>query len=104
MRCVLTLAGVAIEFTEALAGGDFPYLLEVGALRLAARAGYLSGLGVGESPSLAVTLNNAGNRAADIIGAPLRARASVYDGADAFWSGVVSAITYGRTLELIIEA
>ena len=105
MRLVLDLGGNEIEFTEPLSGGAFPYLLEVGELRIAARAGYLSGLGVGESPSLAVTLDNAGNRAADIIGAPLRAAASVYDDDDSvYWSGIVSAASYGRTIGLTIDA
>ena len=67
MRLVLDLGGNEIEFTEPLSGSLFPYLLEVGELRIAARAGYISGLGVGESPSLAVTLDNASNRAADAV-------------------------------------
>jgi len=102
---VLDLGGNEIEFTEPLSGGAFPYLLEVGELRIAARAGYLSGLGVGESPSLAVTLDNAGNRAAGIVGAPLRATASVYDDDDSvYWAGIVSAASYGRTIGLTIDA
>lgn len=105
MRAVLTIGGASIEFTERLAGGQFPYLQGVGSLRRAVRAGYRSGLGVGESPSLAVTLNNDGNRAADIIGHPLRASAAVYDDADdLIWSGAISRIVYGRVIELTVEA
>jgi hypothetical protein len=105
MRLVVDLGGNEIEFTEPLSGGAFPYLLEVGTLRIAARAGYISGLGVGESPSLAVTLNNAGDRAADIIGAPLRSVATIYDDdGSVYWSGIVSAASYGRTLGITIDA
>ena len=105
MRVVLSLPPSEIEFTEALSGGKFPYLLDVSALRIAARAGYISGLGVGESPSLTFTLDNAGNRAADIVGHPLRARCAVYDDADAeYFSGAVSAVAYGRILEVTVEA
>lgn len=105
MRLVLTLGGAQVEFTEPLSGGQFPYLLEVGVLRIQARAGYLSGLGVGESPSLSVTLDNSANRVADIIGAPLRARATVYDDDESvFWAGIVSGISYGRTLDITVEA
>jgi len=105
MRLVLDLGGNEIEFTEPLSGSLFPYLLEVGELRIAARAGYISGLGVGESPSLAVTLDNAGNQAADIIGSPLRARATVYDDdGSTYWSGVIAAASYGRVIGLTVDA
>ena len=105
MRLVLDLGGNEIEFTEPLSGGAFPYLFEVGTLRIAARAGYISGLGVGESPSLAVTLDNASNRAADIIGSPLRARATVYDDdGSTYWSGVIAAASYGRVIGLTVDA
>lgn len=105
MRLVVQLGGGQVEFTEPLSGGTFPYLIEVGDLLVAARAGYISGLGVGESPSLAVVLDNAANRAATIIGAPLRAAATVYDDTGAeYWSGIISAATYGRTVGLTIDA
>lgn len=105
MRLVLTIGANPVEFAEVGSGGGFPYLLDVGDLHVAVRAGYLSGLGVGESPSLAVTLDNTGNRAAGIIGQPLRARATVYDDDDSvYWSGIVSTIEYGRTVAMNIEA
>lgn len=104
MRLVLALDPSAVEITEPLAGGMFPYLLAVGSLRISARAGYLSGIGVGESPSLTVQIDNSGNRAAAIVGQPLRARADVFDGAVGVFSGYVSGIVYGRTIELTIEA
>jgi hypothetical protein len=39
-----------------------------------------------------------------IIGRPLRAAADVYDGDTLFFSGLVSTVTYGRVLELEIDA
>ena len=105
MRLVVELGGGQVEFTEPLSGGAFPYLLEVGELRVAARAGYISGLGVGESPSLEVVLDNAGKRAADILGQPLRSLATVYDDdGSEYWSGVISAATYGRTIVSTVDA
>ena len=105
MRLVVDLGGNEIEFTEPLSGGAFPYLLEVGTLRIAARAGYISGLGTVESPSLTVTLDNAANRAAGIIGQPLRAQATVYDDdGSTYWVGIVSAVSYGRTIALTVDA
>lgn len=105
MRLVVDLGGNEIEFTEPLSGGAFPYLLEVGSLSIAARAGYISGLGVGESPSLEVALDNSGNRVAGIVGQPLRAPLTVYDADDSvFWQGIVSSVRYGRTITLTVEA
>lgn len=105
MRLVLDLGANDITFAEVGSGGAFPYLLEVGDLRIAARAGYLAGLGSGESPSLAVALDNTGNRAAEIIGQPLRAAATVYDDdGSVYWSGIVSEAAYGRTIDLTIDA
>ena len=105
MRLVVQLGGGQVEFSEPRSSGVFPYLLEVGELRIAARAGYISGLGAGESPSLTVTLDNAANRAAGIIGQPLRAQATVYDDdASVYWAGIVSAVSYGRTIALTVDA
>jgi hypothetical protein len=61
-----------IEFTLPEALGPYPYVLEFSNLRLAARAGHLSGLGVGESPSMRVKLTNREGRVARMIGQPLR--------------------------------
>lgn len=104
LRLVLYLGPAAIEFTELLDGGPFPYLETVGSLVMQARAGYLKGLGIGESPRLDVVLCNDGNRVADIIGQPLRARADVFDGDAAYWQGVVSTASYGRKVGLSISA
>lgn len=105
MRLVLWLGGTPIEFTEPLSGGLFPYLSKVGTLRLEARGGYRDGLGVGESPSVLVSLANNDNRAANIIGQPLRARGDVYNGDDSlYWSGLVSRIAYGNEIDIEIQA
>lgn len=105
MRLVLELVPGAIEFTRRGDSGPYPLLLSVGTLRLAARAGQVSGIGATESTSLTVSLDNAGRRAATLLGRPLRVAAEVFDDADELlFSGIVSAIEYGRTLDLTLEA
>lgn len=104
MRLVLSLEPSEVEFGTINSGGAYPYLLTVGTLRLAARAGQPFGLASTESTSLTVTLDNRGRRAAAIIGRPLRVAAAVYDGAELFFAGVISALEYGRVLTLEIEA
>lgn len=104
MRLVLALSS-AIEFTEGNSGGAYPYLLKVGAMRQAARAGSAIGIGGTESSSVTVTLDNRGRRVASIIGLPSRVGADIYDDADAlFFSGTVSSVTYGRWVALEIDA
>jgi len=103
-RLVLDLDGVPFEVTFPAAGGPWPFLLEVQNLRESCRAGHLNNFGVGESPSLTVVLDNGGRRAAARIGRPLRARADVYEGADRYFGGYVSALQYGRQITLTIEA
>jgi len=103
MRFVLTIPPSALEFTQPIDGGPYPLLATVGTLRQAVRAGTPSGIAATESTSLSVTLDNTGNRAAALIGQPLRMGAEVFDGDQSYFSGNVAAITYGRTLELTIE-
>jgi len=105
MRLVLALSPSAIEFTRRGGSGPYPLLLSVGTLRLAARAGQVSGIGATESTSLTVSLDNAGRRAATLLGRPLRVGAEVYDDADELlFAGIVSTVEYGRTLDLTLEA
>lgn len=105
MKLVLYLDPAQIEIGEALSDSAMPYLISVGVLRMQARAGYISGLGVGESPSLEVTLDNCQNRVADIIGQPLRKRADVLEDDDTpYWQGIVSALSYGRDITITIGA
>ena len=104
MRLVLVLPPSEISFTPTNDDGPYPFLLEVGTLRVAARAGRESGIGVGESPSIDVQLDNAGNHVASIIGSPLRVRATVYDGDTVFFTGIVANVRHGRTIQLTIES
>lgn len=103
MRLVLTIGGTAIEFTEPLSDGAFPYLVAVSGPKIQARAGYISGLGVGEAPSMTASLDNTDNRVANIIADALRCRADHYedDGSLSF-SGVVSGIKHSCTTVLSI--
>lgn len=105
MRLVLALDPSAVEFCGPTAGGPYPYLLMVGELRTAARAGQAIGIASTEAPSVTVTLDNCARRAATIIRRPLRVFAEIYDDADElFFEGIVASIEYGRVLTLEIGA
>ena len=94
LRLVVYLKPSTITFTRPIDGGAYPLLNSVSTLRLAARAGQQSGLGVGESPSINVSLDNVDKRAATLLGNPLRARAELYNSDNSlFWAGFVSHLT-----------
>ena len=104
MRAEFNLGGTLVEFTQKTdEAGPYPFLLRVGVLRMAARAGRAAGLGVGESPSLDVELDNTERQAAPIIGNPLRSPVTVkFDDGSTFFSGVVSRAQYGRTITITL--
>lgn len=103
MQAVFNLGGTSVEFTQKTDEGPYPYLLLVGVLRMAARAGQTSGLGVGESPSLDIQLENSERQSAPIIGNPLRVPVAVqHDDGSTFFSGVISRVEYGRIITLTI--
>jgi len=105
VRLVLTIEGATIEFVRLNDDGPYPYLISTGTLRIAARAGQIAGLGVGESPSIEVLLQNNSRQAATLIGTPLRAAAQVYDSAGAlFYDGIVSKVAHGKTMSLVLES
>lgn len=104
MRLLLTVGGNAFEFTPLNDSGPYPFLSNVGTIRVAARAGSPSGLGSTESPSAAATLQNHGGRVAALIGNPLRARAELYDGDFLAFAGFVASIRYGITIDLNLES
>lgn len=105
MRLVLDLGTAQIEFTSHGSSGAYPWLLWVGALRIAARAGTPKGLTVGETPNLEVALSNVGKRAARIVDVPLRRRATLYDDDGAlYFDGTVAQVRVGTELVLTIEA
>jgi hypothetical protein len=105
MRLVITVGDVDLEFVEPNAEGAYPWLTEVGALLLYARAGHLKGTGVSEAPNVPVKLNNHEKQATRLLGYPLRAPAVIYgDDGEEFFSGSIATVTYGATLDLSIEA
>lgn len=102
MRADIELAGGALSFaepTDPLA--PFPYLEEIGSLHMSAKVGET---GSGETPSMSITLRNDRGRVAGMLGSPLRARVTVYDGSDVYFVGIVSAVALGRTVVLTLEA
>lgn len=105
MRLLLDLDGVEIEIVEPRASGPYPWLVDVGDTLLAARAGHLEGVGVGESANVTVAIDNERKQAATLLGRPLRARAWLYDDDDELLlGGLVARCTVGRTMGLTLEA
>lgn len=105
MRLAVTAGGVDLTFTEPQASGAYPWLVKVGPLLLAARAGHLSGVGIGESANMTVELDNTSRQAATLLGFCPRAPAVVYDDAgDEFFSGLVQRLDFGALLALTLEA
>lgn len=104
MYVQLQIAGAVITFTPKTSEGTpYPYLLGVGALRVAARAGQRAGLGVGESPSLPFKLDNNERQSAPLVGNPLRSIATVFnDDGSVFFSGAISRVQFGRVIALTI--
>ena len=104
MQLVLYLSPNAITITPVNSLGEYPLLDVVGTLRLAARAGTPTGLGVGETGSLSVQLDNSSRQAARLVGRPLRCRAEVLqDDGTLIFEGTVAACTYGRAVVLDLE-
>jgi hypothetical protein len=100
MRVDIALEPSTVSITER--GGQFPLLVAVGSLHIAARSGDpATGQ---ESDSIVVSINNAGKRASRILGEPLRKRAWVYDDEGVeFCSGIIAQVGVGNTLDLTIE-
>lgn len=104
MRLVIELSP-SIELTEANSNGANPYLTNVGTLHLSARAGDAIGLTAKETPNITVTLDNEKRRVSRLIGAPLRARATIYDDDESiFFDGLTAVIAYGLEIALEIDA
>lgn len=104
-RLVLFLDPSQVPFTEQGTDTDNPLLISIQTVRIAARAGTVSGLGSTESPSAKVSLDNNGGITAEIVGYPLRVRAELYDHEDLFMVGTVSDFQFGvSTLDLTISA
>lgn len=106
MRIEIDVAGATLRLAELTdTDAEHPFLVSVGSLRMAARAGHLAGLGVGESPNLDVLLQNNKRQAIGLLGTPLRAPVRVYDkDGSLFFDGIVSKVALGKTLTLSIES
>jgi hypothetical protein len=95
----------SIEFTRPGSSGAHPILLSAGVLRMAARAGKVTGQGANETSSATVVLNNQMRRTAAIIGRPLRAAVNIFGDDDSLlFTGLVAAIEYGRVITLTVDA
>jgi hypothetical protein len=106
MTLTIWLEDVPIVFTEPRTGGAYDWLTSVGPLALAARAGHLEGIGIGETPNLELELDNTNRQASRVLGQALRARVDVADNnGDPYFSGLVASIAYGATtIALNIES
>lgn len=105
MRLVIRIDGVDFEFVEGRADGEYPWLGKVGNLLLAARAGHLESVGLPETASITVQLDNENRQAATLLGRPVRAGATLFDDEDeTLFSGLIQKIEYGPTLAITIES
>lgn len=106
MRIEVDIAGATLRIAEITdADDEYNYLISVGTLRMAARAGHLSGLGVGESPSLDLLLQNNKRQTITLLGTPLRAPVRCYNKDESlFFEGIVSKVTLGKTVTLLVES
>lgn len=105
MRLTVELDSATIEFAEQTSSGPYPWLVKVGSLRIAARAGQNAGFGSGESQSLEVTVDNARRQAAAVLGVPLRRAATVFaDDDSVFFEGTIAQIEFGQVMRMTVEA
>lgn len=104
MRVEMDIDGITVEFCEKNAGGQNPYLIAVGELRTAARAGPAVGIVGTESASVPITFANC-PQSAKLIDQPLRCASRAYDDADAlFFEGFVSSIEYAAAITAEVGA
>lgn len=95
----------SLEFVEPGVDGPYPWLVKVDTLLLAARAGHLEGVGVGETANMRVELDNSDRQASALIGHAPRMRAWVYDDDDElYFAGLIQRIDYAHPLVLNLEA
>lgn len=81
------------------------WLADVGAIRKAARAAYLGGIGESEAPNVQVSLNNRNKQASKLLGSPLRRHAEIRtESGDLLFTGVITKVKFGTELSLDIEA
>jgi hypothetical protein len=83
----------------------YPWLVKTGNLLLAARAGHLDGVSVGESANMDFEIDNEGKQASELLGYALRSRGTFYDdNEDRIIVGLVQQIQFGQPLVLTLEA
>jgi hypothetical protein len=105
MRAVVHADDVALVFTRPKDGGTFPLLVKVSPLLVAAQAGHISGLGVGESSNCQIVLDNSKGIASKLLDHPLRNLVEVFDDAgEPFFRGLVQSFIEGTLLTLTLEA
>ena len=104
MQLVLHLSPNSITITSVAGTGAYPLLEGIGTMRLAVRAGTPVGLGVGETGSVAVYLENSRKQASRILGRPLRVRAELLeDDGSPIFEGRISSCTLGQLMALEVE-
>lgn len=104
MNLTLYLNPDPVVITECGSADAYPLIVAFGSLRLAARAGDSSGIGVGEAGSVSVHLQNDKRQATRLIGRPLRARAELKeDGGAVIFAGIISNISIDREMGLEIQ-
>lgn len=105
-RLVLDIDGAEITIhPPGVSCSPYPWLTKAGNLLLAARAGHLESVGVGESATMTFELDNEGRQASELLGFCPRVQARYYsaDG-ELFFSGLVQEIGFGHPLVLTVQA
>jgi hypothetical protein len=104
-RVAVELDSATVEFARPDADAPFPWFMRVSPLRMAARAGTPTGLGVAQTPSVDVVIDNANAQAKAILGHPMRRRVTIYNEDDSiYFEGLVQRMRVSHSLVLVVEA
>jgi hypothetical protein len=99
------LAFIETTVAPADAPNAYRWLLDVGDLVLLARTGQYKGPFSNQSANVAITLDNEGRQASELVRSPLGVRATILNDDDSvYFSGLVQGLAYGTRLQLDIGA
>lgn len=103
-RMVVYMDPSPIAFTEQGTDEAYAWLMEISELRIAARAGSVSGIGATESNSVTAKIDNTKARASKLLGYPIKKRVDLYDREELFFSGYITGFDANESFDVTIEA